>query len=403
MILHELCNYYDRLASDPNSGIAPMGFSVQKIAFEVVIREDGSLIGIHDLRESDGKNLRSHPMVVPGAAKPSGSGLNPSLFGWDRTDYMLGYVNLETIAEADREKKTARCAGAHQAYIEAMFALEPEIDTPAFSAFCVFLSTWDLAAADLSVLEDVSGCFGVVRVGRGTQAFLHDLPALQARISGSHDGAVGTCLLTGEDAVIAATHTPKIQGVNGAQGAGALVVSFNFDAVESYGYKQSYNGPVGVESAFKYGTALNRLLERGGRHRVQVAGDTCVFWADAPSTAETLFDYCLEGPKKSEDEDTTRELAETMKQLVDGLERIPDADVGFNILCLAPNAGRISIRFWQTGTVAQQLGAVIQHQRELAIVSGPKDPRASASVAAAKGDRARHEGNSAATGRSAAA
>ena len=52
---------------------------------------------------------------------------------------------------------------------------------------------------------------------------------------------------------IARLHEPKIKGVAGAQSAGALLVSFNAPAYESYGKSQSYNAPVGAAAALVAG------------------------------------------------------------------------------------------------------------------------------------------------------
>jgi len=55
---------------------------------------------------------------------------------------------------------------------------------------------------------------------------------------------------------IARLHEPKIKGVADAQPGGALLVSFNASAYESYGKSQSYNAPVGAAITDKYTKAL---------------------------------------------------------------------------------------------------------------------------------------------------
>ena len=72
---------------------------------------------------------------------------------------------------------------------------------------------------------------------------------------------------------------PQISGVVGANTSGAAIVSFNLDAFESYGKSQSYNAPVGTRDAFRYTTALNRLLADDAR-RVRIGDATVVFWSD---------------------------------------------------------------------------------------------------------------------------
>ena len=93
------------------------------------------------------------------------------------------------------------------------------------------------------------------------------------------------CLVTGERGPIARLH-PAIKGVWGAQSAGASIVSFNLDAFTSYGHEQGDNAPVSEAAAFAYTTALNRFLEKGSGHRIQIGDASTVFWADALRTRQ---------------------------------------------------------------------------------------------------------------------
>jgi CRISPR-associated protein Csd1 len=102
MILQELCRHYDRLAADPEADVAPLGNVVQGVAFAVVIDESGKLVNIQDLRDPDGNTKRNKQMILPGKAKPSGAGMNPSLHGWDRTDYMLGYLDPDAFDPGEK-------------------------------------------------------------------------------------------------------------------------------------------------------------------------------------------------------------------------------------------------------------------------------------------------------------
>jgi len=50
MILQSLHDLYARLKDDPDYQIAPPGYSLQKISFKVVLRPDGELFNIEDVR-----------------------------------------------------------------------------------------------------------------------------------------------------------------------------------------------------------------------------------------------------------------------------------------------------------------------------------------------------------------
>jgi len=371
MILQELCKYYDRLVDDPDAEVAPYGHIVQGVAFEVVIGPDGTLVGINDIRETEGARKINKRMILPGKAKPTGSGLNPSLCGWDRTDYMLGYLNPDALKPEERSNKLKRCLRAHHEYKDAMLKREATIGAGDYTAFCRFLRYWTPEmAAEHPILKEVSGLFGVVRFTGEPLRYLHDLPQLHADDEGEDN--LGICLVTGETAPIARTHDVKLKGVAGAQSSGAVIVGFNLKAFESYCRTQSYNAPTGKVAAFKYATALNKLLERDSGHNLRMGDTTVVFWADAPSKAEDLFEFGL-AANQSEDTDTTRSLAATLRGLKDGTVSVPDADTGFHVLGLSPNASRLSVRFWYTGTVKEMLESVVRHQRELDIVHSEKD------------------------------
>ena len=90
MILQALNSYYERLQADSNVDIAAFGFSRQKISFCVVLNDDGTLHEVIPENDGDAAKPRPKLLIVPGGAKPSGSGVNPC-FLWDNTGYMLGF------------------------------------------------------------------------------------------------------------------------------------------------------------------------------------------------------------------------------------------------------------------------------------------------------------------------
>ena len=372
MILQELCRLYDRLESDPEANIAKRGFFQQGVAFEVVISSTGELIQINDLRESDGKKPRNRSMLLPGTSKPSGSGLNPSLYGWDRTDYMLGYLNPEKLKGDEREKKLKRAGEAHRKYKLEMFLRRHTIRRPDYYAFCKFLRTWQPdQAGQHDVLQKVSGLFGVVRIQNQT-SYLHELKEVHAPCLQNSAATDGQCLVTGESEAIVHLHDIKIKGVNGAQSSGAAIVSFNKPAFRSYEKSQSKNAPVGKPAAFSYATALNYLLDRQHRRRVQVGDTSVVFWAAQPSSAEEIFSFGL-GGEAAEDDNRARELEAALELIAQGEHPLLRDGTPFYVLGLAPNASRLSVRFWYRDSVGAFLGHLRQHEQNLNIVRSPKD------------------------------
>ena len=165
---------------------------------------------------------------------------------------------------------------------------------------------------------------------------------------------------------------PGIKGVRDAQSSGASIVSFNDDAFTSYGKTQSFNAPVGESSAFKYATALSRLLEHSSGRKLQIGDTTCVFWADQSTAAEDLFSFGLDA-EQFEDESRAAEIGNMLSRIAAGEAEPPDAGTGFYVLGLSPNASRLSIRFWISGTAGELIGRVARHQQRLEIAKSPKD------------------------------
>lgn len=379
MIFQELHRLYDRLKSESEYGIAPPGRSLQKITFKVVLRPDGTLLSIDDVRDYSARSAIPLQIMVLGATKPSGSGLNPS-FLWDNSQYMLG-IKAE-------DPKPERSQAAFQAFRERHLAAEGGIDDVGFNAVCRFLESWDPSAhADHPVLLDagVSG-YGVFQIV-GETRYVHEHPSVQ---SWWDDQPLGDnpvylqCLVTGDVRPIARTHE-KIKGVVGGQGAGGTIAGFNDPAYESYGVSQSFNAPVGEAIAFKYTTALNSLLDgpKKKRHRIMLGDSTVVFWTDRPSVVEDFFTQFaslgsggLQVNADAQDEGVRSRLVAILDAVRTGradpsafhidLER-----TGYHILALSPNSARIAVRFYHCGSVEDLIGNLSQHFNDISIARRP--------------------------------
>ena len=178
------------------------------------------------------------------------------------------------------------------------------------------------------------------------------------------------CAISGEETTVATLHT-SIKGVWGAQSSGASIVSFNLNAFCSFGKTQGFNAPIGNKTVFSYTTALNDLLSKGSRQRMQVGDASTVFWARGNHPFEEDFSCFLSEPPKGEEADygKIRSLLNAVKNGV----LPPEDDMEFYVLGLAPNAARISIRFWYEGNIRDIKGKIAQHFEDLEIVRAPHD------------------------------
>ena len=175
------------------------------------------------------------------------------------------------------------------------------------------------------------------------------------------------CLITGNPDTPARLHT-AIKGVWGAQSSGANIVSFNLDAFRSFGKEQGYNAPVGSKAEFAYTTALNTLLVRGSRQRIQVGDSTTVFWAEKKHEIEDCFTDIFGEPAKGESDQDNAAIRALFESMKTGAPPVEWNLNQFYVLGLSPNAARIAIRFWYAGTVAEVATNILQHFKDIDIV-----------------------------------
>lgn len=345
-ILASLASAYDRLPDAP-----PFGYSAEKIGVVVGLNADGSVANVTDWRDGEGKKARPRLMQVPQPVKRT-AGIAPN-FLWDKTSYVLGVT-------AGEGKRTAE---EHRAFVERHLEEIGESDDPGLHAFALFLKGWTpeqfAEPCWQEEMKDQNVVFAL-ESDRRANIFLHDRPAakaLWARVSGGKGGEAQICLVSGNRGSVARLH-PSIKGVWGAQSSGAALVSFNLDAFTSYSHEQGDNAPVSEAAAFAYTTVLNRFLEKDSGHRIQIGDASTVFWADATEMAEdaeALFAAYVDSAEDAKVEEKTgaKRIRVQLAQIREGkpLETVEPKlakGVRFYVLGLAPNAARLSVRFFYT-------------------------------------------------------
>ena len=162
----------------------------------------------------------------------------------------------------------------------------------------------------------------------------------------------------------------KIRGVKDAQSVGANLVSFNSSAYESYGRDkaQGLNAPVGKYAAFAYVTALNALLANS-EHRLIISDTTVVFWAESANPDFQILFNAAMNPK----EDNQKMLCAILEKISRGLppKEGVNPETPFYILGLAPNAARLSVRFFLQDSFGNFLKHIQQHYSDMEIEKAP--------------------------------
>lgn len=375
MILQSLYELYDRLKDDPDYKIAPPGYSLQKISFRIVLKADGKLFNIEDMRTQEEGRQRPQQKLVMGDNKSPGAGLNPC-FLWDNGGYMLGYKPIdEKLPPKEQEKLKERLEAAFAAFRDKHLSVETEISCPEFSAVCRFLESWNTTQAkDYPVLKEVSTGFGLFQIV-GKTRYIHDVVPIKRwwilkNQKPDANPVAGQCLLTGKDLNITRLQ-PKIKGLGEKA---APIVGFNEAAYESYGKTQAYNAPVSGDAAFRYGTALNALTDgpMRSKHLFRLADTSVVFWTDRSSFTENIFAEIVssgslgKAPEESQDEDMRQKIELFFNALRQGREAYSEIDktpdqTSFYILGLAPNAARISVKFFHQSTLSELLDNLRKH------------------------------------------
>lgn len=365
MILQALTRYYEDLLS--RGEIAAPGWAPAKISLALYINENGELTQIVPTMDevSKGKKTVFQPQLItlPAAVKRTVS--VAANFLWDNSAYLLG-IDQKGKPERSRECFAA-AAKLHHAVLDS-------VDSPNARAILAFFDTWkpEHAAehpALIRQLDDVTAGGNLVfRVdGRKVEKDTAICEAWQRYQDGGESGVLMQCLVTGKEDEIAAVH-PSVKGVRDAQSSGAALVSFNAPAFCSYGREQNYNAPVGKYAAFAYTAALNHLL--ADSDHVQHIGDTTVVcWAEGAEDIYQSFGMAAlfggEVPGLSDND-----LRAALKRLANGL---PCDDLGvdpnrpFYILGLAPNAARLSVRFFLRDSFGKLMENVDAHYARLEI------------------------------------
>ncbi|TQV62470.1 MAG: type I-C CRISPR-associated protein Cas8c/Csd1 [Halothiobacillaceae bacterium] len=368
MILQALDAYYRRKQADLNPArrLPAFGLEDKEIPFILEIDAQGRLIQVADTRSGEGKKKTAQRFLVPQGVKKT-SGVAANLL-WDTAEYVLG---------VDTRGKPGRVAEQHAAFRARIESLPETVREDAgIRAVMAFLDRSQPECLDgLPVRDEIMASNPIMSFRlHGDLDLVCQRPAVVAALAEQGDDEPdGSCLVSGEAASIERLH-PAIKGVWGAQTSGANIVSFNLDAFNSYGKAQGTNAPVGQAAVFAYTTALNHLLAKDSRQRMQVGDTSTVFWAEEPHELETLVVDAFGEPSKDDPDRGVDALKALYSAVQSGKFAQGGTDTHFHVLGLAPNAARISIRFWETATAMTLAQRIKQHFDDLAIVHAPHEP-----------------------------
>lgn len=367
MIIQALNEHYLRLKNMPDEDIPLSGFSREKVQFALAIDKDGRLLAVKDLRD---EKKAAKTMIVPEAIKRS---VNITAnFLCDNTGYVLG---------RDNKGKPERSRETFKEFKRLHHQIGDGIDDKGMYAVLHFLDAWNPSNLEDSlcwpIWNDLAGMKMVFQID-GERKYVHESQLVQQawlRHCQSKNASVqAACLVTGEKTGLARLHN-AIKGIKDAQSTGADIVSCNLPAFCSYGKEQSYNAPVGEEAMFNYTTALNHLLRKESRQKIQIGDATTVFWAEGNTPVVGFLKNILDPRDTAVDMSGLRLFLEAVRDTKKP-ELAETEDLKFCILGLAPNAKRLSVRFWYVSTVGEISKKIGRHFSDLRIQREFEDKQA---------------------------
>jgi CRISPR-associated protein Csd1 len=367
MILQSLYDYYQKKLT--LGEIAPLGYAKKEIDFIIVIDKNGNYVNVERVQHYEGKRLRGTEYLVPRIGKQvekhDNSGNDANLL-WDKAEFAIG------IGKKGSLKNTS--------FVNTINTYYPH-PPDNVAAILRYLKKENKRSKPFAQIVENNEFGEIVKTGSPIITFkiigdvepITSQPHITKAIDEKKDGnsVFGTCLITGfQNVPIEETHTVT-KGIMGSQTSGANLVSFNKSAFVSFKKDQSLNAPISKKAAESYTKALQHLVD-STTNKVRIADSTIVFWSEsAPKVInlEEIVSWVV--AMRTTNEENPDKGVQAVKALYDSVftgNISQEKDNRFYALALAPNAARISVRFWRTGTVEIFGKRIYQHFEDFEIV-----------------------------------
>lgn len=365
MILEALVKQYENLAVQGK--VSREGWCQAKVSYAINLSREGEITGIVSLKRMEERGKKNVSVPVPRTVpemvtRSSGVAAN---FLCDNSKYLLGIDKEGTnkrileCFQAAKERHQSLLKGVPGEMAEAVFQFFGNWNPEKAAECSVVKENWD----DLTDGGNLIFCMGM----REAQEDASIREAWENAQSSGEETAEGICLVTGKRAEICRIHR-TIKGVPGAQSSGAALISFNSPAFESYGKEQSYNAPVGKYAQFAYTTALNDLLSHR-EYTFQLGDSMIVFWAEN-GAEEYQKAFTFFADPKPDNQKILEDIFDNLKKQrairIDEIELDPEQK--FYILALAPNAARLSVRFFYRDSFGTILDNLSRHYQRMEMV-----------------------------------
>ena len=372
MILQALYDYAKRKGDE----LPEDGFEDVEIKYLIKIREDGSLVDLISTEEinssgkKQGHKYKKLPMRVARSGKTPKASLLLDNVGYVLLDDAKRESFISLIENLPSEVKSTK-------EVKAVIAFYRQNKANGFDKIAS-TELWEECQKTTGYLSFVlMGEDEIVPQIASVREYQRKVTAQKSagdESSEENEIIKSICLITGENAVVSRLHaaTPII----GSKSNAKLVGFQKNSGYDSYGKEQSYNAPVSVKAENAYTKALNYLIkdERAKENRFRLGDDTIVFWAEKQESEsfESDFSAFFTAYKEIDDPDRNiRAVKNLFAAVQTGKYDKYGLDSHFYVLCLSPNAARISVRFWETGKVETFAKRIKQHFDDFEIIRAP--------------------------------
>ena len=412
MLISALNDYYDVLAA--RNIITDSGYADTDVSYQIILSPEGKLVGLRDCRISEtitNPGGKSVTKVSPGKMRiperPRSTTVSAN-FVEVRPGYIFGLEYhpgkngssdmLSTESNGTTAKQKEKLKLQHQSFCQEVVQDFGDMTSPLAMAYVRFAQTWQPEQETqnpylMGLKADLNKCkFAFCLEGHPEKCLQEEEQVREkwqemreAGDSDTGDQVICQCAVTGEELPVAEVHDAMISGRGiGIKDAGInpSLVNFKPESFLSYGHEQGENACISVKAMKRYTKALNYLLTSPSNHSY-IDGQTIVYWSsDGNTENETLWKIIFDQPS---DQYSAEELDSALKGLITnaGAGTVTDAKLAdtlsritvgtdFYILCLAPNASRIQVKYLVRKNFGKLLYHVARFQQELQIFDKQK-------------------------------
>lgn len=357
MIIKSLVDLYDEMAE--KGAVPKENWAYWDVSGILDLDEEGNLLSLIPVAESDKGKLIKKSMLVPQAFLKRTSGILPN-FLCDNLSYFLG-IDYKKDSLKATVKKFEAAKKLHRQVLDGVSSKVAEAILKYFDTFQIDVNhPNELVTEHLKMIATGNLVFRVN--GEYAQDDVLIQTAWQKFMNQTLDTEIRRCIITGKK-----DHIPEIHLGIKLPGAkpGAALISFNDESYTSYGLDRNGNSAVGEEAAFKYVTALNYLLTHRDSH-TGIGDVQLIYWSKSgkPDYQKLFGTFLI----KSEESDKI--IHNVFEKLSQGqmIDTNISANEPFFILGLTPNAARISARFFMENSFGSILSNLQKHNERMKMI-----------------------------------